>query len=146
MNAPLILPKLDAVTERLGKLVAAVEDRLIQPCVSKGYDNVQEAWPEAIELARSIEQDEGWILYVSARGKDWERLVLYLDAPNLYLRSYWRNVDVTPYRAWWSSSMIGMVSDAKKKRFKERCKETPDYTTDVLTNMRERRWARWGQP
>lgn len=130
---------------RLGQLVAAVENRLVQPGVSKGYDKAQAEWPEAIQLARSIEQDEGWMLFVRDRGKDWERLVLYLDAPNLFVRSYWRNVNVEPYRAWWSDQMVGMVSDAKKKRFKELYKETPDYSDAVLVEMRERCWARWGR-
>jgi hypothetical protein len=145
MNAPLLLPTLDTVTERLGQLVAAVEDRLVQPGVSRGYDKTQEAWPEAMELARSIEQDDGWTLFVKSRGEEWQRLILYLDAPNLFLRSYWRNVDVTPYRAWWSYTMMGAVSDATKKRFKERCKETQSYDENVLTEMRLRRWARWGR-
>jgi hypothetical protein len=145
MNAPLVLHTHDAVTDRLGQLVSAVEDRLMRPDVSRGYDKTQEAWPEAIELARSIEQDDGWILFVKARGEDWERLILYLDAPNLFLRAFWRNVDVTPTRVVWSYTMSAVVSAAMRKRFKERAKETPSYSDSVLTDLRARRWARWGR-
>lgn len=132
----------DPNLERLGALVAAVQARLNEPGASVFRDSRQLTWPETLALVHSIEHDEGWLLY----GTRSEKLVLYLDAPQLFLRAYGTSVDVKPVTAWWSLTLCGAVVAAKVARAKRLGREVPPYTDAVLTDMRERQWFQWGRP
>lgn len=132
----------DPSLARLGELVDALERRATVDTSSPS------AWPEALALAQSIENDEGWALFAADKGTHWERLVLYLDAPQIFLRSYHLHVETWPRGALlvWPQSLVRVVQDAKRARAKRLGREVPPYNDAVLTDMRERRWFQWGRP
>jgi hypothetical protein len=132
----------DPSLERLGELVVALERR------ATSDTSCPAAWPEAIALAQSIENDEGWALFAADKGTHWERLVLYLGAPQIFLRSYHLHVETWPkFCFWvWPQSLIRVVQDAKRARAKRLGRDVPPYNDAVLTDMRERRWFQWCRP
>jgi hypothetical protein len=131
--------------DRLGGLVLAVQRRMGEPGVERFWDPAQEQWPEAVELARSIEHDEGWLLYATAKGEAWQRLFLYLDAPQVFLRSTIKEVKVWPHCVRWTLTLAALVDTAKRARAKRLGRDLPDYTDAVLTGLRQRRWDQWGR-
>lgn len=134
--------------ERLGALVLAVEDRLRAPGASRDWDAAQLSWPELMALEASIAEDDGWLLFVRNPGQPWEKLFLYLDAPQIFLHSSHMQVDtqsIWPFTRW-TPAPISVVESAKRARRKRLGKETPPYTDDIIRDMRERQWFQWGRP
>jgi hypothetical protein len=130
--------------DRLGVIVRSVIDRSHGLGLTAGYHAEQVFWLETVELARSIEHDDGWLLFVDHRGEPWERLILYLDAPQVFLRSPATHVEAFPDAPHWSYTLCAAINRAKRARLKRLGKAVPAYTTAVLVEMRERRLARWG--
>lgn len=140
--------QLDPDLNRLGALVLAVQARFDEPGVKTGWDASQALWPEAIALAQSIENDGGWQLFVQNRGEMYEKLFLYLDAPQVFVRYLTSGtLDITPRAHPWSWEFHNKIlRKATWARYKRLGREVPPYTEAVLTDMRERKWFQWGRP
>lgn len=131
----------------LGGLVLAVQQRMEQPGVQLGFDPAQRAWPELQALVHSIEHDDGWALFAMDAHTPWQRLFLYLDAPQAFVRSANKALEIAPrQKVRWSHTALQAVEDAKIARAKRLGRDLPAYSDEILRDMRERQWFQWGRP
>jgi hypothetical protein len=142
--------KPDPVDPNLGRLGALVEtfvERLRDPHAPSGFDPALQAWPESIALARSIETDAGWQLFVARRGRVDESLLLWLDAPQLSFRyTDPGHVHCAPHwRVWWPHEVTQRILRAAvRARFKGIGRETPALTESIRDAIIAASVARWG--
>jgi hypothetical protein len=139
---------IDPDLTRLGAIVAAMQDRLRGPRFDLAHDAAHAALAETVELVRSIEEDDGWHVYALHRGEPWQKTILYLDAPQVFLRAFEVHVDVWPRRNFesvWPYTIGLAVRTAALARAKRLGREVEPHNDDVLISWRNRRWEKWGR-